>query len=62
MIKVAINKGGFPVNQVFQKLEKTFFQYTQKYDDNIKSLVKERGIEMSMNELEEILDDAKNRL
>ena len=50
------------MNQVFQKLEKTFFQYTQKYDDNIKSLVKERGIEMSMNELEEILDDAKNRL
>ena len=50
------------MDQVFQKLEKTFFEYTKKYDENIKTLIKERGIELSMNELKEILDDAKNRL
>jgi hypothetical protein len=50
------------VNQVFRRLEQTFLEYTQKYDSNIKTLVKERGIELSTNELEEILDDAKNRL
>lgn len=43
-----------------KKMEDTFYKYAEKYDENIKDLVKERNIEISMEELEEILQDAKN--
>ena len=42
------------------KLEETFYNYTEQYDENIKKLFKEREIEISMEELKEILHDAKN--
>lgn len=45
---------------LFKKLEETFLEYTQRYDENIKNLIKERQVEISIEELEEILDDAKN--
>ena len=44
------------------KIEETFYNYTRKYDENIKELVKERGVEISNEELEEILHDAKNQV
>ena len=43
-----------------KKMEDTFFEYASKYDKNIKKLVKEKDVEISMEELEEILHDAKN--
>lgn len=43
-----------------QKMEETFYKYASKYDENIKSLIKKRNIEISIEELEEILRDAKN--
>ncbi|HLV10394.1 MAG TPA: hypothetical protein VKY40_09300 [Halanaerobiales bacterium] len=45
-----------------KKIEETFFNYTRKYDKNIKELVKKRGVEISNKELEEILHDAKNQV
>lgn len=46
--------------QFMDKLEETFLDYTKKYDKNIKSLFKKKEVEISMEELQEILDDAKN--
>jgi|GEM_PF-1258198 hypothetical protein len=43
-----------------KKIEETFYSYAQRYDENIKELVKERQVEISLEELEEILQDAKN--
>ena len=43
-----------------KKMEDAFYNYAEKYDKNIKSLMKERNVEISMEELDEILDDAKN--
>lgn len=43
-----------------KKIEETFYNYAQKYDENIKELIKERELEISIEELEEILHDAKN--
>lgn len=43
-----------------KRLEETFYDYTRQYDQNIKTLIKERGVEISMEELEEILNDAKH--
>lgn len=47
-------------NNMFKRLEETFFDYTKKYDENIKILIKKRGVEISTEELDEILHDAKN--
>lgn len=46
--------------ELFNRLEKAFYEYTEKYDENIISLVKEREVEISVAELKEILQDAKN--
>lgn len=46
-------------SDLFSKMEETFYEYTKKYDQNIKSLIKDRGVELSIEELEEILHDAK---
>lgn len=43
-----------------KKMKQTFYDYAEKYDENIKSLIKEHNIEISIEELEEILTDAKN--
>lgn len=45
---------------IMKKMEETFFDYVEKYDENIKTLFKEHNVEVSMEELEEILHDAKN--
>lgn len=45
---------------LMKRLESTFYQYTKNYDENIKKLIKERAIEVSMEEMDEILHDAKN--
>jgi hypothetical protein len=45
---------------LIKKMEDLFYNYTEKYDENIKLLIKEREVEISMEELEEILADAKN--
>lgn len=45
---------------IMKKMEKTFFDYVEKYDENIKILFREHNVEVSMEELEEILHDAKN--
>ncbi|MFP4662037.1 MAG: hypothetical protein ACLFPF_07600 [Halanaerobiales bacterium] len=45
---------------MMKKMEETFFKYAEKYDENIKTLVKEHNLEISVEELEEILADAKN--
>lgn len=45
---------------IMKKLENTFLNYTEQYDHNIKKLVKEKEVELSIEELEEILADAKN--
>ena len=47
---------------MLKKLEETFFDYTKKYDKNIKRLMKKREVELSTQELNEILHDAKNML
>ena len=47
---------------IFEKLADTFYDYTKKYDKNIINLVREKNIEISLEELREILDDAKKRL
>ena len=39
-----------------------FYEYTEKYDKNIISLIKEKNIEISLDEIKEILSDAKQRL
>lgn len=45
---------------LMKKVEESFYDYTKKYDKNIKKLMKEHNVEISMEELEEILSDAKN--
>ncbi|MFW6306232.1 MAG: hypothetical protein ACOC1N_02485 [Bacillota bacterium] len=45
---------------LIKKMEQTFFDYAVKYDNNIKALMKERDVEISIEELDEILADAKN--
>lgn len=45
---------------IMKKMEKAFYDYVEKYDENIKVLFKERNVEISMEELDEILHDAKN--
>ncbi|MFP4016355.1 MAG: hypothetical protein ACLFUI_04930 [Halanaerobiales bacterium] len=45
---------------LMKKMEEAFFDYATKYDENIKTLVQEHNIEISVEELEEILADAKN--
>ena len=45
---------------MMKKMKQAFFNYTQKYDENIKSLIKENNVEISIEELDEILADAKN--
>ena len=40
-------------------MEDLFYNYTEKYDENIKTLMQER-VEITMEELNEILVDAKN--
>lgn len=42
-----------------KKLEETFMEYTTVYDKNIKKLINERGVEISNQEINEILHDAK---
>ncbi|QTL98334.1 hypothetical protein GM661_10260 [Iocasia frigidifontis] len=42
-----------------KKLEETFMEYTTVYDKNIKKLIKDRGVEISNQEIDEILHDAK---
>ena len=43
-----------------KKMKETFYNYAEKYDENIKDLIKEHNVEISIEELEEILADAKN--
>ncbi|NLJ83730.1 MAG: hypothetical protein GX336_02340 [Halanaerobiaceae bacterium] len=43
-----------------KKVEDLFYNYTEKYDENIKTLMQEREVEITMEELNEILADAKN--
>jgi len=50
------------IEKIFSQLENSFYDYTNKYDENIKKIIKEREIEISTAELEEILQDAKNIL
>lgn len=50
------------MDNIFGKLENTFYQYTEKYDQNIIDLVKNKNIEISLEELKEILEDAKQQL
>ncbi len=45
---------------MMKKMEQAFFNYAEKYDDNIKTLIKENNVEISIEELDEILADAKN--
>ena len=47
---------------ILNQVEKIFYDYTQKYDENIKSIVKDREIELSIEELDEILEDAKKEV
>ncbi|MFW6282191.1 MAG: hypothetical protein ACOC1O_05305 [bacterium] len=44
---------------IMKKMEEVFIDYAEKYDNNIKALIKERNVEISMEELNEILSDAK---
>ena len=44
---------------IMKKMEEAFIDYAKSYDKNIKSLMKERNVEISMEELDEILADAK---
>jgi len=55
-----IYTGGNNLMDIMKKMEKTFFDYVEKYDENIKILFREHNVEVSMEELEEILHDAKN--
>ncbi len=50
------------MEDIIKGLEQAFYEYTQKYDQNIKDIIKEKEIEISDGELEEILKDAKYRL
>ena len=45
---------------LFNKVEEVFYDYASKYDENIKSLFEQRNIDISQEELQEILDKAKN--
>ena len=47
---------------IFKRLADVFYEYTEKYDKNIISLIKEKDLEISLDELKEVLNDAKNRL
>mgnify|MGYP006284292399 FL=1 len=50
------------MTDIFNRLSEVFYEYTEKYDKNIISLIKEKNIEVSLDEIKEILDDAKQRL
>ncbi len=43
-----------------KKVEELFYSYTEKYDENIRLLMQEREVEITREELNEILADAKN--
>lgn len=45
---------------IMRKIEEAFYDYVDRYDENIKTLIKERNVEISIEELDEILHDAKN--
>ena len=47
-------------SELVNKVEDLFYDYAQQYDQNIKKLIKQKDIEMSVEELEEVLEDAKN--
>ena len=44
---------------IMDKVEEVFFDYANKYDQNIKTLFQQYDIEISDQKLEEILDQAK---
>ncbi|ACL69932.1 hypothetical protein [Halothermothrix orenii] len=50
------------LNKWIDMFEEIFYDYTKQYDENIKEIIIERNIELSIEELEEILKDAKNRV
>ena len=50
------------MTDIFNRLSEVFYEYTEKYDKNIISLIKEKNIEISLDEIKEILSDAKQRL
>ncbi|MEJ6950609.1 hypothetical protein [Natronospora cellulosivora (SeqCode)] len=44
---------------IMKKMEEAFMNYAEKYDENIRELFRKRDLEISMEELDEILEDAK---
>lgn len=48
-------------NELMKRLEQKFFEYAQQYDHNIISIVQERNLNIDLNLLQQVLDEAKHR-
>ncbi|MEC9488264.1 MAG: hypothetical protein UMV23_02120 [Halanaerobium sp.] len=48
-------------NELMKRLEEKFFEYAQQYDQNIVAIIQEKHLNVDLNMLQQVLDEAKHR-